>query len=495
MSEKEKIVIIGAGIAGLSAGIYLQKNGYHTEIYEQHYIPGGVCTGWYKNGYYIDGCIHWLMGTKDGTGYRRMWDELKVLADVPIYQPETFLTVELSNGQIIEIHSKLDEWCKELLLLAPEDKKFIDELSRSLKALAKAEIFFEKPNDIQNVLDKLKNLVQLGPALKVFGKYSKLSIAQLAEHLHSPLLKELVREIIGIDDFSAISLFTTLNNFFTGNGGIPEGGSLAFAKRMAAQYRELGGQLKLNNPVQKIVLDGNLATGIEVNDCFIAADRVVSAVDGNVMYAQLLGGQYENHRIQEYYQKNKTFHPLLIVSFGADGQLEDIPKVFSFPVKEGIDIGNGKRIHRLKIRNHNYDPTLNSKKGATLQVNIFTEWEYWDELYSNPELYQAKKDEVATNVLQAIENRFPELKGKLTCIDVATPKTFFHFTSVWKGAFEGWMLTPDNMSYGFKKQVEGLENVYHIGQWTTPGGGVAIAAKDGRDLAQIICHLDKRSFV
>ena len=63
----KKVVIIGAGIAGLTCGIYAQKNGFETEIYEQHTIPGGECTGWDRGGYHFDGCLHWLVGSKPGT--------------------------------------------------------------------------------------------------------------------------------------------------------------------------------------------------------------------------------------------------------------------------------------------------------------------------------------------------------------------------------------------------------------------------------------------
>ncbi len=40
------IAIIGAGIAGLSAGCYAQMNGYRAKIFEMHTTPGGVCTAW-----------------------------------------------------------------------------------------------------------------------------------------------------------------------------------------------------------------------------------------------------------------------------------------------------------------------------------------------------------------------------------------------------------------------------------------------------------------
>jgi len=61
------IIIIGAGFAGLSAGIYAQMNGYKTQVFEMHDKPGGLFTSWKRNGFIIDGCIHWLVGSAPGS--------------------------------------------------------------------------------------------------------------------------------------------------------------------------------------------------------------------------------------------------------------------------------------------------------------------------------------------------------------------------------------------------------------------------------------------
>ena len=71
MSEKS-IIIIGAGIAGLSTGCYGQMNGYGTQIFELHDKPGGLCTSWKRKGYTFDGCIHWLVGTSSDTAFHRV---------------------------------------------------------------------------------------------------------------------------------------------------------------------------------------------------------------------------------------------------------------------------------------------------------------------------------------------------------------------------------------------------------------------------------------
>jgi phytoene dehydrogenase-like protein len=58
-----KLIIIGAGIAGLATGCYARMNGYDVEIFEMHTQPGGMCTSWMRKGYTFDYCIHNLSGT------------------------------------------------------------------------------------------------------------------------------------------------------------------------------------------------------------------------------------------------------------------------------------------------------------------------------------------------------------------------------------------------------------------------------------------------
>ena len=98
------IIIIGGGVAGLSAGIYAQMNGHHATIYEKHFKAGGNLTGWDRNGYHIDNCIHWLTGTNPVTKLYKTWKDLGALGDVPVYQAESLFTFEkdgytLSLGQ------------------------------------------------------------------------------------------------------------------------------------------------------------------------------------------------------------------------------------------------------------------------------------------------------------------------------------------------------------------------------------------------------------
>src|SRR5665647_3372417 len=130
-----KIAIIGAGIAGLSAGCYLQMNGYDTEIFELHDKPGGVCTSWKRKGYTFDGCIHWLVGTRDGSSFNKAWRELGALPGPRIVDHEEFIRIEDKTGKALIIYNDPDKFERHLRELAPGDSAAIGDLCNSIRKL------------------------------------------------------------------------------------------------------------------------------------------------------------------------------------------------------------------------------------------------------------------------------------------------------------------------------------------------------------------------
>ena len=107
-SEQRKIVIIGAGIAGLSMGVYAQLNGYTSRIHEMHTQPGGLMTAWKRKGYTIDGCIHWLTGSSKEYDYYHYWEEIGLIQGREIFNPEIFNRVEGRNGEVLNMYCDVD---------------------------------------------------------------------------------------------------------------------------------------------------------------------------------------------------------------------------------------------------------------------------------------------------------------------------------------------------------------------------------------------------
>ena len=119
-----KIIIIGGGVAGLSAGIHARKNGHQVMIFERQKTAGGNLTGWKRKGYTIDNCIHWLTGTNPHTEHYRIWQDLGAFDDSKVYYPDSLYTCE-AQGQRLSLYADLEQLEREMLTLSPTDKKEI----------------------------------------------------------------------------------------------------------------------------------------------------------------------------------------------------------------------------------------------------------------------------------------------------------------------------------------------------------------------------------
>lgn len=134
----EKVLIVGGGVAGLSAGVFAQMGGLETHIYEKHFIPGGNLTGWDRQGCHIDNCVHWLTGTRPGAGYFDFWKTLGAIDENTVYQPESFYTSEL-DGQSVTFWADIEKTRRGMLELSPADEKEINRFIRAVKSAMKME--------------------------------------------------------------------------------------------------------------------------------------------------------------------------------------------------------------------------------------------------------------------------------------------------------------------------------------------------------------------
>ena len=145
---KKKIDIIGAGIAGLSTGCYLQMNGYDTEIFELHKQPGGLCTSWKRKDFTIDGCLHWLVGSSPGDAFHGLWNELVDMKSLTFVEYEEFIRVEDDQGRFIRVLTDIEQFEAELLIKAPEDKKAILEFTGAVKKFTRFNLPLAKAPEV-----------------------------------------------------------------------------------------------------------------------------------------------------------------------------------------------------------------------------------------------------------------------------------------------------------------------------------------------------------
>jgi phytoene dehydrogenase-like protein len=273
---------------------------------------------------------------------------------------------------------------------------------------------------------------------------------------------------------------------------------MELSRAIEKRYLNLGGQIRYKSKVTKILVEGNRAVGISLDDdSEHRADYVISAADGHATIFDMLDGKYINDKIRGYYDNFLIFPPLIYIGLGVNRSFDDMPKIISgitFELDKPVVIAGQER-KWLSVRIHNFDPTLAPAGKTLLTVMIVSNYAYWKSLREDIRLYKEEKEKIADTVVSILDKRFPGLASKVEMRDVATPITFHRYTANWQGSFEGWLMTPKNMTLRMSKRLPGLDNFYMAGQWVQPGGGIPSGAMTGRQVIQLLCKLDKKPFV
>ena len=495
----KKIIIIGGGISGLSAGIFAQKNGFESIILEKHHTLGGECTGWDRQGYHIDGCIHWLVGTKEGTPIRKLWDTVGALDGVDIYDPESFMAVE-HNDVTVHFYRDLDKLKSSWLDISPGDKGTIDEFCKDIKQLQSFSIPVGKPIDMMNIIEKIKYIFSMKDVAPIMQKYHKISVQELSKKFKHPALRKAIASFMPEGEYSASSVIFPLGTFTGGQSSIPVGGSKAFAMRMVERYLSLGGTVATSCEAEDLDIEGDTVRRIKCKGGrSFEADYVIASCDAQVLYERLLKGQYPDPEFQKRYN-NPEVYPLasnIYVGIGYEGTMDDIPRALKFPV-DSLDINqNQMPVDSLQMTHYANEPEFAPKDHTmiTVAINQFQpELDAWEALVKDRVAYAKEKVRIGEAVIQAIENRFPYMTGKLKLLDVATPQTYERYCNAYRGAFMGFWPTLSGKSLNHTGHIKGLSNIVLSGQWLQPPGGLPVALITGKDTIMRLCKKEKRSF-
>lgn len=482
----KKVIIVGAGIAGLTAGVYAAQSGYEVTIYEQHTIPGGASTSWRRKGYLFEGGMHWLTGSMVSTPLNEVWMEIGALNDkVPIYNRDPFFTYE-DQGKRICLYRDLDRLHRHLLDIAPEDEKEIDSLCSDLNKFQKMQMPIM---DIKGVKVKNKkkmpmsSMLKMMPALPRMGFYTNQTVKEYTERFHNPMLRKFLQCIIG-PEYNASGLVFTIATLISGDGGYPEGGSLGMAKRIADKVKALGGRIEYGKAVDKIEVLNGAACGVIMEGKLIQADAVIVAQDTLVAIDQLF-----DPPIKETWANTmrEVTVPMMdtFLCLGVEADLSSLPENISFSPEVPINCG-GIPVTMIALNNYagfkGYAP-----EGCTAVTTICSgdTYDFWKKCKEDG-TYEAEKEKLASSYIEAITKKYPEIAGKIAVWDVATPLTYERYLRSYKGSWMTGTGKGEKMSE-YPSKPESIQNIYFASHRLMPPGGLPGAAVMGRKAVQYLC--------
>lgn len=489
----KSMIIIGAGMGGLASGIYAQMNGYKTQIFEMHSVPGGQCAAWKRKGYTFDACIHHLMGCSPNSKINVLWNELGAMPRELIYTKEC-VSVASPEGKLFNDYYDLELLEQHLKELAPNDSKAAEEYVRAIKAFSRHDIMGDM------MLGTAWDLIRKTPAMLSAGKWFKPTMQQFADRFTDPFLKK----AFPLLEYSIPNLPFFLHLAKHGYGynkdiAWPVGGALEFAGSIEKRYKELGGEVHYKQKVEKILTRNDRAVGVRTADgSEHKADIIISNADGRKTIMNMLEGRYINDRIRKYCaepqdETNWAVHVFL----GVARDLSNEPSALVMLLDQPVEIA-GHVNESLEMQMYGFDKTMAPEGKGVIKVELVSSYSYWKKLYRDRTFYEEEKEKVADTVVGLLEKRFPGIKNQVEVVDVPTLMTWERFM----GGTHGFANMPNKeMSFigslfkrGPETTLPGLSNFHLVGAWVTSVGALFANALSGRTLIKAICKCDGKRF-
>lgn len=483
----EHVVIIGGGLAGLSAGCYARASGFKTTIVEHNLALGGVCTAWNRGSYVIDGCIQWLTGGP----FAKLYAELGILPKVGLHTIDEFFRYrDVKTGVEISLGRDLDRLAHELIAISLADADEIRRLMAAARELSTMDPGLADAPELAGVTEALSRVWDSRHAIGALIHYRSPIEDWLYVNIANESLRRFFRTLVPPGAPALVMVFVL---GYLGRGWLsrPNGGSGKFRDALVATYERLGGESMIHTTVDEILVEHGFARGVRLADGrMVMADAVVSTSSTPETVLRLLGGRYGADDLRRRMAEWKLFDPIALVSYGIASPLEGIPSTLVIDGIAPFEVG-GRLNERLHVRIFNDDPLIAPAGHTVVQALLTTDYDWWATRGSG---YLAAKEDLADRTLARLEEFLPRLGRSMEVADVATPLTFWSNARSWRGAYEGFLPRTDSFFGHVPKHVPDVQKLYLAGQWVEPGGGVPTAIASGRQVVQLICNDHERTF-
>lgn len=298
----KKIIVVGGGVAGLSAAVRLQQAGYAVTLYEKESQPGGKMNQIKQAGFTFDVGPTIVMMPEI---YREIFELCGVDPDdyIPMEKVDPMLQLYFADEAPLTFSNDLIELTKTLEGISEEDAQgyfaFLADIYKRY-VIAK-EAFITK--SFRGFWDFYNpQSLWAGMKLKTFNDaYTSISKFVKDDRLRKSLAFQTL--YIGVSPYQGPSLYTIIPmiELFYGVYFI-KGGMYTLATSLARLFEELGGVIHYDSPIEELIIENKRATGIRLNGHIHSADAIVCAADFPYAMQELIPneknrGKYTNKKI------------------------------------------------------------------------------------------------------------------------------------------------------------------------------------------------------
>jgi prolycopene isomerase len=489
-------IVIGAGMAGLTAALKLCAAGKKVLVLERQPVAGGVGTSFKRKGFTFESSLHYVDALSPGEEVREFLDQYGVSQRIEYIEMKEFGRI-LYPGLDWVVKNDFDSLKLKLKDEFSQDKEGIDEFFRE------ADKFYRQLDAFSD--SKLPLWLKLLISPIVFPSIIKTSCLTLEQFIPKKIKDKRARAVIGTlwsfigqppSEVSAFYFLIVLKGCWGAKTAYVKGGFNRLFSAMTERIREYGSEIRFNTTVTQIVTEkGKIVKGVRTAK---GEEFRAKAVISNANCIDTLTKLIDCDKLKVEYEKNLsclqkslsaiTVYLGLDVPSSAIGMRQSLLSASTtYDHDEAFKTCSSEDYSRcnLAVVDHSQlDPQLAPQGKSTLCIMTLTDYATWEGLA--PEDYLKKKKAAAEAIVTNLEKYLPGLKSHIEFQEAATPRTMERYALLPEGSVYGFAETVPQSSINRLPQETKVKGLFLAGAWTKPGCGVHGCFVSGFDAADLV---------
>ena len=496
-NNKYDVIIIGAGLGGLTAGATLARKGRKVLVLEQHNIPGGCATTFKRKGVTYEVGLHEMdWGTSDSDMKAFVFQKLGILHKLPLVKLPQAWSVKTENS-IYTVPEGRQEVISHMSSYFPKDRKNIRRYMQAMKHTAQT--VNRLPKDLSFGQFLLFPFTKLPFMLRDRLRREHVG-AKMDKLLKSDRLKNILNANMPYfsdtsSDLSWSYYACAQYNYFH-SAMFVRGGSQVLSDLLAEVIADNGGEVRTSSDVKKILIEGKSAVGVAYFDkrkrvnVEVHAPAVIANIDpANIFDGGMVSWGMEEPEVNRLepatglYTVYITFktapsreYPLAYSNFIYTERQLDMPPSELYPYLKTLPPEERPFVFvDYSVIDSGLTEPGDERSFAVLTgVSQLQEWESLSDAG-----YAAAKEQLAQNLFRRLEEHYPGITEMIERYEVSTPKTAKRFLRTRNGTGYGYRNKEYVLSGRLPVKSKVIKGLYYAGAWTAPGGGFTGAIISG----------------
>lgn len=499
------VVVIGAGVAGLTAASLLAKAGMSVCVLEAGAIGGGYLQGFRRKDFRFDTAIHWLNQYVPGGMICMTFDLLG--NDYPMAVPQKRIRRYKGEGFDYLLTNNPDDLKKQWQEEFPEDAAGLERFFQAAKKIGRSfkefghvfrseesMTFFER---MKNKRSLLRFAMPFIPHLRYTGE------AGLRKGLDKYFKSEKLRKVFAADT-ELLSCLVPIGWAYYGDyQSPPEGGSQRIAEWLTYVIQSFGYEVYYKCRVKEILIENGHSTGVLFDhrgkDYTLKSKYVIAACDVETLYEKMLPASAVPEKMKKVLRGADIYPSSVTVSIALDCPVEALgfnEEMVHIAAAAMHQEGNPDKTEICILAPTFRDPSLAPEGQGTLSLHMPAFWDYEQQWMTETneegtvvrgEGYKQLKHRVAEVLIDRVAAAVaPGLRKHILFYEVATPVTHWRYSGNRQGTMMGAKPGRANMQNKVAHYQTPVKNLLLGGHWAELGGGVPIATKAATNASLLI---------